>query len=86
LPRLSDGQKSLIALIFAVAVHGLAENKPDFIILDEPAPNIDEMLKRSVAIGLQKLGIQQVIIATQSEILKTENAKIVSLKQEMRKE
>jgi len=86
LPRLSDGQKSLIALIFAVAVHGLAENKPDFIILDEPAPNIDEMLKRSVAIGLQKLGIQQVIIATQSEILKTENAKIISLKQEMRKE
>ncbi|GEM_PF-5523722 len=86
LPRLSDGQKSLIALIFAVAVHGLAENKPDFVILDEPAPNIDEVLKRSVAIGLQKLGMQQVIIATQSEILKTENAKIISLKQEMRKE
>ncbi len=67
LPRLSDGQKALIALILAVTLHGMAKEPIGFLLLDEPVPNVDETLKKSLLKGMKRLGVKQVILATQSE-------------------
>ena len=81
LPRLSDGQKAVIALILSVALFNLSRGNIGFILLDEPAPNVDENLKKSLVKGIKELGIQQVILATQSRsIVETEDVRVIELK------
>ena len=81
LPRLSDGQKALIALILAVALYGLAEGTLGFILLDEPVPIVDENLKKALLRGIKELGIGQIILATQSESIAGEpGVRVINLK------
>ena len=81
LPRLSDGQKALIALILAVALYGLAEGALGFILLDEPVPIVDENLKKALLKGIKELGISQIILATQSESIAREpGVRVINLR------
>jgi len=65
---LSDGQKILFAFSLVFALNKISPHSADFIIFDDPLPNIDEELKKSLGklLGSREFS-KQVIITTQSE-------------------
>jgi len=67
LNRLSDGQKTLVALTFIIALSRLRPHNLNLLILDEPTPNIDFECRRALIETLTKaVGVKQLIIATQN--------------------
>ncbi len=71
--RLSDGQRLTIALSFLLSTYRATNHNIDFLLMDEPAPYVDQKIRKALAtlltrfIGEELIG--QVIITTQSEDL-----------------
>jgi len=79
---LSDGQKTLVVLSLLLAVYSQIRRNVDFIMLDEPLPNVDERIKVAFLKSLSKaLGIDQVILTTQAEeaVKELEGVNVVKL-------
>ena len=71
--RLSDGQKSLLALSLVLALSRLKERGVSFILLDDPIPNVDEDTKRALIRLLLRWSDElQVVLTTQSSGLAEE--------------
>ncbi|MEZ0345085.1 MAG: SMC family ATPase [Infirmifilum sp.] len=67
---LSDGQKTIVLLALLLAMYSQLRHKADFIILDEPLPNVDNRIKLAFLETLAKnRDIAQVVLTTQAEDL-----------------
>lgn len=65
---LSDGQKSLVVLALLLAIYSQMRKNTDFVMLDEPLPNVDEKVKVNFLRALaEAANVSQVIVTTQSE-------------------
>ncbi|RLE80868.1 MAG: hypothetical protein DRJ51_04935 [Thermoprotei archaeon] len=68
--KLSDGQKTIIALALLLALHELSAHNLGMLILDEPLLNIDEECRAAWVRTFISLGrLKQIIIATQDRRL-----------------
>jgi len=69
-------------LSLLLAVYSQIRRNVDFIMLDEPLPNVDERIKVAFLKSLSKaLGIDQVILTTQAEeaVKELEGVNVVKL-------
>ncbi len=80
LSRMSDGQKTIVAVMLIVTLFKMIPHNLGFLILDEPAPNVDELARRRLVESLLGMGIDQVVVATQSETLARELARVGNCK------
>ncbi len=65
---LSDGQKTIVVLSLLMAIYSQVRRNIDFVMLDEPLPNVDDRIKVNFLKSLSTiLDIRQIILTTQAE-------------------